>query len=299
MTATPLDEARLESLDHLLEVLDLRQIAANRFRAEGAPGQFPRTFGGRLIAQALTAASATVADKPPSALHACFVAAGTPTDAIELDVQVAGDTRMTSTRHVDLRQGERTLLTMVASFHTDTGGAWLPSAASDGPGPTETPLLQDWIPALPEALRDQAASWIERPPPIELRVAEPPIFFGGAPAATPRSHWMRLPRDVGEDPVLHAVLLAHASDYLLLDMAFRSHPVPFGSGRLSGTSLDHSVWFHQPVRFETWHRHTQETVAIVGERGLVRGVIHDEEGQLVARTAQAVLVRVEDATSPA
>ena len=59
-----------------------------------------------------------------------------------------------------------------------------------------------------------------------------------------------------------------------------------------GTSLDHSIWFHRPVRFDRWHRYTQETAALAGERGMVRGSIHDEEDEiLLASTAQEVLVR--------
>src|SRR5205823_1117331 len=66
--------------------------------------------------------------------------------------------------------------------------------------------------------------WVDHPPPLDLRIGEAPTFLGGAQADGARSHWMRLPRDVGDDPLLHAALLAYASDYLLLDMAFRSYP---------------------------------------------------------------------------
>ena len=72
-------------------------------------------------------------------------------------------------------------------------------------------------------------------------------------ATGPRAHWMRLPRDVGGDPRLHSVLLAYASDYLLLDMAFRSHPEPVTVASFAGFSLDHALWLHRPVRFDRWH----------------------------------------------
>jgi acyl-CoA thioesterase-2 len=107
---------------------------------------------------------------------------------------------------------------------------------------------------------------------------------------------MRVPRDIGQDPLLHAALLAYASDYLLLDMTFRAHPdrdVPSGTHPppLTGFSLDHALWLHRPVQFDRWHIHTQEMIAITGDRGLVRGAIHDEEGHLVASVMQEVLVR--------
>ena len=134
-------------------------------------------------------------------------------------------------------------------------------------------------------------TWVDRPPPLDLRISEAPNFMGGPAVHGTRSHWMRLPRDVGDEPVLHAALLAYASDYLLLDMAFRSHPEPVEPGQIMGFSLDHAIWFHRPVRFERWHLHTQETMAISGHRGLVRGTIHDPDGHAVATVMQEVLVR--------
>ncbi len=153
------------------------------------------------------------------------------------------------------------------------------------------PRLQDWARAVSPELRRHARSWIEEPPPLELRIGEPPSFLGGHTATGTRSHWMRLPRDVGDDPVLHTALLAYASDYFLLDMAFRSHPEFVVPGAFAAFSIDHSLWLHRPVRFDRWHLHTQQTLAISGHRALVRGSIHDPDGRLVASVVQEVLVR--------
>ena len=102
---------------------------------------------------------------------------------------------------------------------------------------------------------------------------------------------MRAPRDVGDDPLLHAALLAYGSDFFLMDMLFRADPVELGPGRANGFSLDHAIWFHRPVRFDEWHLHTQEAVALVGDRGLARGAVHEQDGRLVASVMQEVLVR--------
>ena len=136
-----------------------------------------------------------------------------------------------------------------------------------------------------------ARTWVDQPPPLELRIGEAPTFLGGAPTDGTRSHWMRVPRDVGDDPLLHTALLAYASDYLLLDMAFRSYPERDAATRFTGSSLDHTLWFHRPVRFDRWHLHSQQTLAVVGHRGLVQGAIHDADGHLVASAVQEVLVR--------
>ncbi|MGP0031863.1 MAG: acyl-CoA thioesterase [Acidimicrobiales bacterium] len=290
----PLHAARLASLDELLRVLDLQPSGTDRFSAAGEPGQFPRTFGGQLLAQALVAAGATIEGKVPASLHANFAAPGTPIEPVSLEVRRVGDGRAVATRDISLRQGQRTLLTMIASFHDGPLTAPTAGGPAAAPGPAGLPTLQDWVAHAPEAVGPSARSWIDHPPPIEIRIAEAPVFLGGAQTTGSRSHWMRLARPVTGDASLQAALLAHASDYLLLDMAFRSHPVPFVSGRLTGASLDHSIWFHRPVRFDRWHRYHQETVALTGERGLVRGAIHDEDGHLIASTAQDVLVRVAD-----
>jgi acyl-CoA thioesterase-2 len=75
-------------------------------------------------------------------------------------------------------------------------------------------------------------------------------------------------------------------------MAFRSFPEAVPAAQLTGLTVDHVIWIHRPVDLSTWHLHTQETLALAGQRGLVRGSIHDQSGRLVASVAQEVLVRV-------
>lgn len=119
---------------------------------------------------------------------------------------------------------------------------------------------------------------------------EAPTFLGGEAGAGPRTHWMRLPRSVGDDALLQSALLAYASDLLLMDVVFRSHPDGPGVGRFAGFSLDHAIWFHQPTRFDLWHTHEQRTAALTGGNGLAHGRIRDQSGRLVASVMQEVLV---------
>jgi acyl-CoA thioesterase-2 len=77
----------------------------------------------------------------------------------------------------------------------------------------------------------------------------------------------------------------------MLDMALRSHPRPADYMSVAAVSLDHAIWLHRPVHFEQWHLYTQETAAISGHRAMVRGVIRDVAGRVVANTAQEVLIR--------
>jgi acyl-CoA thioesterase-2 len=286
-----LTEAIEVALDGLLDALELDAIGQDRFRAVSEPARFDQVFGGQLLAQSLMAAGATVDGQHPHSVHAYFVAAGVPGDPLELAVARVREGRSISTRAVTVTQHDRTLLTALLSFHANPV---VPDVGVGSPAsvrPEALPRLQDWARRVTPERRDRARTWIERPPPLDLRIGEAPTFLGGEPSTSSRVHWMRVPRRVGDDSLLHAALLAYASDYFLLDMAFRAHPETYSSTKFTGVSLDHAIWIHRPVSFDAWHAHAQETLALVGHRSLVRGSIRDADGCLVASAMQEVLVR--------
>ena len=196
-----------------------------------------------------------------------------------------------ATRQVTIAQGDRTLLTAMASFHTNATEPELTRPQPDTPAPEEMPLLQHWVHQAPPSLSASAQNWIDVPPALEMRIAEPTNFLGGRQAPGPRSHWMRLPRPVNDEPALHTAMLAYASDYLLLDMALRNHPQPADYASIAAVSLDHALWLHRPVRFDEWHLYTQNAVAVTGHRALIRGTIRDAVGHTVASASQEVLIR--------
>jgi acyl-CoA thioesterase-2 len=288
-----LQQATLASLDGLLAALVLEPLGEDRFGVGVEPDRFGRLFGGQLIAQALLAAAATVEGKPPHSLHAYFVEGGAPGVPLELSVERIRDGRSIASRRVSVTQEGRDLLVLIASFHASPVSPQRGDPPPSVPAPEELPLLQDWVHQSPPDVRPTALrGWVKQPPPVQMRIGEALRFLGGSAAEGTRSHWMRLPRGVGDDPLLHTVLLAYASDYFLLDMAFRAHPLGLPASAFTSTSLDHALWFHRPVRFDEWVLHTQETVAISGDRGLVRGAMHDGQGRLVATAMQEVLIRV-------
>jgi acyl-CoA thioesterase-2 len=286
-----LDERIGASLDGLLHALDLTPDGDDRFVAPAEPDRFTRVFGGQTIAQALLAAGLTVGDKPVQSLHAYFVQAGVADQPVEVSVRRVRDGRSMATRESTVMQGDRTLLVALSSFHDNPDQPELDEAAPVAPEPHELPVLQDWLQDLPPSLAGHGRAWVDHPPPLDLRIGEAPTFLGGTPTEGSRAHWMRLPRDVGDGALLHSALLAYASDYLLLDMAFRSYPGEMPPGGFAAVSVDHALWFHRPVRFDGWHLHTQETVTLAGHRGLVQGAVHDADGRRVATVMQEVLVR--------
>lgn len=288
---SPLDDRILASLDGLLRALDLEPVGDDHFLAPPEPDRFTRVFGDQTVAQALLAAGATVDGKAAHSLHAYFVQAGVADHAVEVSVERVRDGRSMTTRRACVNQGDRTLLVALASFHDNPAEPELAHDPPGAPAPQDVPRLQEWFDELPPSLVSQRAAWVDHPPPLDLRIGEAPTFAGGPTATGSRAHWMRLPRAVGDDPLLHAVLLAYATDYLLLDMAFRSYPGDARSHGFAAVSIDHALWFHRPVRFDRWHLYTQETIALAGHRSLVRGSVHDEDGRLVATVMQEELVR--------
>jgi acyl-CoA thioesterase II len=286
-----LESGALAALDSLLLALKLEPMGGDRFRASGEADRFDRVFGGQVVAQALLAANATVTQMKPDSLHAYFVEAGVPGQPVDVTVDRVRDGRSVSTRHVNVMQGKRQLLLAIASFQADSPEPGLVYSDLSDPGPGDLPLLQEWVSDFSQEQTLNGLSWIKNPPPLEIRMDEAPNFMGGPSTEGPRINWMRLPREVGDDPILHTALLAYASDYLLLDMILRAHPDRAALTSFTCFSLDHSLWFHRPVRFDRWHRYTQETQAVSGHRGLVRGLIHDATGRLVVSAMQEGLVR--------
>lgn len=290
-SGTLLEKATLGALDDLERALHLEPLSDNRFRVDNEPGRFGRIFGGQLVAQAMHAAAATVRNQLPHSLHAYFLQPGRSDKPLDIAVERTRAGRSMSTRQVQVMQEGRNVLTAVVSLHANPSEPEVTGRPPQAPAPDELPLLQHWAQNAPPDMHGTAQTWIDSPPPLELRMGEAPTFLGGPQAAGTRAHWMRLPRDIRDHPAVHNALLAYASDYLLLDMAFRNHPQRVTYSTFAGLSLDHAIWLHRAVRFDEWHLYTQEMVSLSGHRALVRGSILDTAGHLVASTAQEVLVR--------
>ena len=56
-------------------------------------------------------------------------------------------------------------------------------------------------------------------------------------------------------------------------------------------SLDHTIWFHHPLRADAWHLYDFSCHHIGGGRGMSIGHVFGDDGTHVATVAQEVLVR--------
>jgi acyl-CoA thioesterase-2 len=170
-----LEAALVDALDALLAALALQRLDEHRFRVPNdTVRMFGHVYGGQLLAQALVAAGSTVTEKAPHALHAAFVKAGTPGCPLELVVERVRDGRSISTRHVTVLEEDKRLLVAIVSFHDGNTELHQATPAPRATPPEAVPLLQHWARELPDDLQEYGRSWIEQPPPIEIRIDEAP-----------------------------------------------------------------------------------------------------------------------------
>jgi len=105
--------------------------------------------------------------------------------------------------------------------------------------------------------------------------------------------WIRADGELPDDPLLHACVVAYESDFTLLDTTLLPHGMG-GWNDASGlmmASLDHAMWFHRPFRADEWLLYDMDSPTTYGARGLARGMIYSQSGDLVVSVVQEGLIR--------
>jgi len=280
-------------LAELLDLLRLERIEENIFRGQSQDLGWGAIFGGQVVGQALSAAEQTVPeDRPVHSLHGYFLRQGVASKPVVYNVDPIRDGRSFTTRRVVAIQNGRPIFSMAASFQKQQEGFTHQASMPDVPGPdgllSERELARRYAAEVPSALRKQALA--ERP--IEVRPVEPvsPV----APEASPpvRHLWYRASGRLPDDPAVHQLLLAYASDFHFLGTALQPHAVTWLTPGMQVASLDHAMWFHRPFRLDDWLLYAVDSPSASGSRGLARGQFFTRDGDLVASTAQEGLIRM-------
>jgi acyl-CoA thioesterase-2 len=281
-----------DELDKLLDLLDLEQIEVNIFRGRSPDETVQRVFGGQVAGQALVAAGRTVPpDRPVHSLHAYFIRPGDPAVPLIYTVDRVRDGRSFTTRRVSAIQHGKTIFTLSASFHQPEPGIEHAAEMPDVPPPESVRPSSE---RLAEAL---GLEYIPRPfrdTAIDVRAIGPlPVEAEKDPAlrSTKNLVWLRVNGELPDDPLLHVCLMTYASDLTLLDTVLIAHGESWFSGRVSGASLDHAMWFHRPFRADQWLLYAQESPTAASARGLAWGQVYTESGELVVSVVQEGLVR--------
>jgi acyl-CoA thioesterase-2 len=286
-----------EALTQLIDLLDLEAIEVNIFRGKNFDETRLRVFGGQVAAQSLVAAGRTVDKGRVHSLHSYFLRPGDPTAPILYEVDRIRDGRSFTTRRVVAIQHGRAIFNLQCSFHLDEG----PGLAHQAEMP-QVPRA-DELPTVRERLApyvDQLPNWfvLDKPRPIDQRYVGDLPWLPTASAELRQRLWVRADGDLGDDPLLHAAVIAYASDMSIIDSVLKPHRIRWEDGRAMVVSLDHCMWFHRPFRADRWLLLDQDSPNAYGARGLARGLVFDEEGNLVVSLVQEGLVRVDGPASP-
>jgi acyl-CoA thioesterase-2 len=286
----------VDSLLDLLDLLDLEPLEVNLFRGRSPQVERQRVYGGQVLAQALVAARRTVEDdRAPHSFHAYFLRAGDPAVPIVYQVDRIRDGKSFTTRRIVAIQHGRAILNMSSSFQVHEPGLEHQLPMPEAPPPEELPgdseLFEIHKKSAPPGSSEDV-DWDNGPArAIEQRYADPINWFAPEPAEAYQRVWLRTSSAMPDDPNLHAVVLAYASDLSLLDAATMPHAISYFDDSMQIASLDHAMWFHRPFRMDDWLLYVSDSPSTSNSRGFARGSIYDRGGRLVASVAQEGLLR--------
>jgi acyl-CoA thioesterase-2 len=286
----------------LVALFDLEPAGPDRFVGHSPDNGWPRVFGGQVIAQALTAAQRTVEGRAPHSLHAYFILGGDPSEPILFDVERIRDGRSFTTRRVLARQRGEVIFALSASFQIAEEGVEHALPMPDAPDPDAMIDPAQMIASAGETAQKRLRAFFDRIRPIEIRPLDLTRYRPIQPGETrePRqSIWIRIGGALPDDPALHRAALAYLSDMTLLDTALVAHGYSIASGKFQVASLDHALWFHRPARADEWLLYVQDSPNAGGARGLIRGLVYDRSGALIASVAQEGLLRPRKASPSA
>ena len=269
-----------ESLEDLVELLDLETIDADLYRGRQPQTSAQRVFGGQVLGQALVAASDTVdPDRVVHSLHGYFLRPGDTAVPIEYHVERIKDGKAFSSRRVVASQHDKTIFYMSTSYQQ-------PEPGLDHSDPMPTDLVPpDDAPTLASVFEQasgrKAEDWNKEWAALDVRLA----------GLSGRQFWIRAAGKLPDEPALHACVLAYASDLTLLGASLLPHGIIIGDRRIQPASLDHALWFHRPFRADEWLLYDQASPSASGARGFATGRLFSQDGRLIASVAQEGLIR--------
>jgi acyl-CoA thioesterase-2 len=264
---------------------DLGRMLRVEYKSEGEfTASLENYFGGAqqydLLARAALAACETSGKLPLVHLQATYLRPSPCGIALRLSVESVDDGPNHALRRVRVA-GDSLLAEVTASF------------ASSGTGPDYGPGIPDGLPKpedLPSTLEvAEREGWAEYAAgPIEFRrvnaVWPPPP----EERLSPHREWLRPRVPLPPDLRVHAAALAFASQfYSQWEFEWRTGP-GFAHDRF--TILDHSVWIHEPARWDDWWLLDAVCDVSRGGRALGHRRIFARDGRLLASVTHAGLV---------
>lgn len=282
-------------LQDLVNLLDLESLEVNMFRGQSRDLGGKSVYGGQVIGQALVAAARTVTDAAPHSLHAYFLRPGDMALPIVYEVDRIRDGRSFTARRVQAIQNGQPILSLIASFQKPESGSDehqlpMPEVAQ----PEDLPFLHDlrrqWVEDAPD-ISPRLREAMTREPAIEFKHTHPWNPLTPEKREPRQAIWFRATGRLPDEPLLHACVLAYASDFNLLSTALLPHGRSWFGKDMIVASIDHAIWFHRTLRADDWLLYVMDSPSAQGARGFSRGLIYDRQKRLVASVAQESLMR--------
>lgn len=279
-------------LKDLLTLLSLEKIEHGLYRGQSQDLGFKALFGGQVMGQALSAAQESVElDRHVHSLHSYFLRPGDAEKPVIYEVENIRDGRSFNTRRVKAIQNGQAIFYMTASFQQEEVGFDHQTEMPKVVGPDGLPSFTDFIfdnqQYIPENVRGKFLS--EKP--IELKPVEQYNWIKPEKSEPICHMWIKANGQLPDDPRIHKYMLAYTSDFHFLPTALFSHGVSHWQPNFQIATIDHAMWFHRPFRFDDWLLYVMESPTSIGGRGLVKGQIYNQSGDLVATTMQEGVIR--------
>lgn len=280
-----------DTLDELISVLDLEELELNLFRGRTPKEDRIRVFGGQVAGQALVAAGRTVEERTVHSLHAYFLRPGDPSIPILYQVDRIRDGRSFTTRRVVAIQHGNPIFNLSASFQRPESGLEHQIPMPEAPDPESLPSFKERTEPLLATAPPELRRWLMRERPIDVRHVNPVDHMHPEKRPPRQLVWIRADGTLPDSPLLHACVVAYASDMTLMDTATLPHAISWWDNRFQMASLDHAMWFHRPFRADEWLLYAEESPTASGGRGFTTGTLFRRDGTLVVSVAQEGLIR--------
>ncbi|MCY4663447.1 MAG: thioesterase family protein [Acidimicrobiaceae bacterium] len=271
----------LITLDDLLGCLEMRELRPGVWTGPSLDMDYPRVFGGQLLAQAVALGAATTEGKTVKSLSCLFPREARRTEPLEFEVEETQTGRTFAVRRIRASQQHRTVFVALLSMHVPESGT--------------PPDLEHQDPA-PEAAQPGEAVEVDlNMIPWATRVVDGTDLRDKQRGPADYAFWTRVSdRRLPDDSTVHQALLAHATDLTVVGTVLR--PVEGISQADAGHRLhtavtSHTMWFHRPFRIDEWCLVAQHSPTLAGGRGFGHGHAYDAGGALVASFGQECMIR--------
>lgn len=279
-------------LANLIQLLQLERLDDFLFRGQNQDLGLRQVFGGQVVAQGLSAAMQIA---PPNRLlhscHAYFLAPGDSQYPIIYDVEILREGHNFTALRIKAIQHNQSICHITASFQTEETGfehqATMPQVDSPEQFISENAMLQQLAPFIPEQIRSKFTA--ERPFDIRTKYINNP--FKGTKLPPQQFVWFKTNGVAPNERQIQQCLLAYFSDFHCILTALHPHEKGFLQQGMKVATIDHSIWFHRPFDINNWLLYALESNNAHAGRGLTRGQIFDQQGNLIATTQQEGLIR--------